>query len=153
MNLSILAPSWRRCYYSWKLFSLQDKLLNSMTQEAPEPAGSGESGCVTCLESRAVMMVFPCNHTALCRLCFVKMIKHVMTAQQQQQSSHFPLFIRVSAGKLSSTDPSRPFLIYLQNYHCVFHPFQFCCPGDWTSEVADSIYLGLVHVNKKSVKS
>ena len=65
------------------LFCLQDKLLNSMTQEAPELADSGQASCVTCLESRAVMMVFPCNHTALCRLCFVKMIKHVILQLSQ----------------------------------------------------------------------
>ena len=48
-----------------------------MTKEAPELAESCETSCVTCMERRAVMMVYPCNHTALCRLCFVKMIKHV----------------------------------------------------------------------------
>lgn len=59
------------------LLFFQDKLLNSMTKEAPELAESCETSCVTCMERRAVMMVYPCNHTALCRLCFVKMIKHV----------------------------------------------------------------------------
>lgn len=27
-------------------------------------------------------MVYPCNHTALCRLCFVKMIKHAVSSRQ-----------------------------------------------------------------------
>ena len=48
-----------------------------MTKEDPELASSNEEQCVTCMVSRAVMMVYPCNHVALCRLCFVKMIKHV----------------------------------------------------------------------------
>jgi len=28
------------------------------------------------------MMVYPCNHVALCRLCFVKMIKHAVSSRQ-----------------------------------------------------------------------
>jgi len=59
-----------------------DKLLNSMTKEDPELASSNEDQCVTCSVSRAVMMVYPCNHVALCRLCFVKMIKHAVGSRQ-----------------------------------------------------------------------
>ena len=68
-----------------------------MSKEDTESAIRAEDQCVTCRvrifsisqkkfglnfvksvqASRAVMMVYPCNHVALCRLCFVKMIKHV----------------------------------------------------------------------------
>ena len=102
------------------LFCLQDKLLNSMNQEAPELAGSGQAGCVTCLESKAVMMVFPCNHTALCRLCFVKMIKHVM--KHTGQGGTFSPFILVSAGSLSRIDPSTPGLYTFSYKASTDHP-------------------------------
>jgi len=59
-----------------------DKLLNSMSKEDTESAINGEDQCVTCRASRAVMMVYPCNHVALCRLCFVKMIKHAVSSRQ-----------------------------------------------------------------------
>lgn len=71
-----------------------DKLLNSMTKEEPDTCVRGEEQCVTCRVSRAVMLVHPCQHTALCRLCFVKMIKHAVSSRQ------LPLCCVVCNGKI-----------------------------------------------------
>lgn len=64
-----------------------------MTKEDPELASSNEDQCVTCSVSRAVMMVYPCNHVALCRLCFVKMIKHVSFASDANE--YFTIYMRI----------------------------------------------------------
>ena len=104
-----------------------------MTQEAPELAGSGQAGCVTCRESRAVMMVFPCHHTALCRLCFVKMIKHVMI-----YFSHLTTMARarLSASILLSAQPHylpeiHQHPVFILGYKAESHRCVFLAVAGW----------------------
>jgi len=59
-----------------------DKLVNSMTKEDFESATGPEDECLSCGEFRAVMQVSPCQHQALCRLCFVKNIRQAVSTRQ-----------------------------------------------------------------------
>ena len=80
LNFSFWEPSvflWDSLLRLKKVSLFQDKLLNSMSREDVELASCSADQCVTCSVNRAVRMVYPCNHVSLCRLCFVKMIKHV----------------------------------------------------------------------------
>jgi len=58
-----------------------DKLVNSMTKEDFESATGPEDECLSCGEFRAVMQVSPCQHQALCRLCFVKNIRQAVSTR------------------------------------------------------------------------
>jgi len=64
-----------------RLHNKIEKLVATMSREELDPASNAEEACVICCAARAVMQVAPCNHQALCRLCFVHTIQEAVAAR------------------------------------------------------------------------